>query len=170
MSSDARGCEAAWRYRVLISDKHRKLYEQHYAAMPVPTKVRKHSWHAYIQKLVDELGAVDLLDYGSGPDRALVAHIQGCRVTSFDPGVPSLAVRVRGPFDLVVCSHTLEHAEEEDVSDLIVELRSLAGKALLIVVSLKPSTKVLPDGTPWHTCVHSADWWSNQFQDLWPIE
>lgn len=155
---------------MLISDHHRRLYEEHYGSKPVPAEIKKHSWHDYIQNLVNELDAVDLLDYGSGPDKALHAHIQGCNVWSYDPGVPGLTPPSLPTFDVVVCSHTLEHAEPMCVPDIVADLRRLTGMALLIVVSLKPSTKVLSDGTPWHTCVRTADWWSKQFQGLWPIE
>lgn len=154
---------------MLISDHHRRLYEAHYAAKPAPVEIKKHSWHDYIQRLVRELKARDLLDYGSGPDKALEAHIEGCKVRSYDPALLGTAGWL-GQHDVVVCSHTLEHAEPMCVPDIVADLRRLTGMALLIVVSLKPSTKVLSGGTPWHTCVRTTDWWSNQFQALWPIE
>jgi hypothetical protein len=36
------------------------------------------------------------------------------------------------------------------------------------VISCEASSKILPDGTPWHTCVRPAEWWRRKLAGFEP--
>lgn len=150
---------------MVISPAHAARYRAHYAArgpFPEPQRMRQHPWHSAIVALHDEVQAASVLDYGCGPWLQLQRSLP-FQVTSYDPGVPGCDLEPSHEpwqkFDLVVCSHTLEHVERGCAGVVIADLYLRTAKALLLVVSLEPSTKVLPDGTAWHTVVEPAAYW-----------
>lgn len=120
---------------------------------------------AVIQILVD-LKATSVLDYGCGQGtlaRALRAkQVPGLRIAEYDPaipgkdGYPSFA-------DLVTCTDVLEHIEPDRLDTVLQHLRLLARRAVFVVVSLRPSEKVLPDGRNAHLIVQPEAWWLEQF-------
>ena len=72
------------------------------------------------------------------------------------------------PADLVVCWHVLEHVEPDCLAAVLAHIQRLADQAILCAVSCAPSTKVLPDGTPWHTLVQPPTWWAGTLGAAWP--
>jgi len=144
------------------TETHIEQYRQYYAGHQL--RVRPHRWQADIEALAVAIGAVSILDYGCGQG-ALLARFASRSIRSYDPGVPEWAVEP-APADLVVCVHMLEHVEPECVPAVLAHLWGLTRCAAFIVVSCAPSTKCLPDGTPWHTCVQSPDWWASHLNDL----
>jgi hypothetical protein len=82
-------------------------------------------------------------------------------VADYDPGVPGIDAPP-SPADLVVSIHALEHVERDRLPAVIRHMESLAVRGLLVVVSLEPSTKLLPDGSPWHSIVEPREWWRRE--------
>jgi hypothetical protein len=113
-------------------------------------------WVERVRQLAIEVDAESILDYGSGPSGGLSRYIPNVR--DYDPGVKGLDSEPEQA-DLVTCIHTLEHVEPICLAAVVADLQILARKALFVVVSCEKSTKVLPDGTPWHTFVRDARWW-----------
>ena len=137
-----------------ISPEHAARYQAYYKmheAQAVPSL-----WVPRVRALAAEVGAESILDYGSGPSGGLSRYIDGC--VDYDPGVEGLDAEPEQA-DLVVCVHTLEHVEPQCLAAVVTDLQILAQKALFIAVSCEKSTKVLPDGTPWHTFVRDQRWW-----------
>lgn len=143
-----------------ISDKHRALYRQHYAALPPDTVLRPHAWTHRVIDIAQLFGVRTILDYGSGPERVLERTLLEWRVSSYDPALEfeddPAALR---PADLLVCHHVLEHVELELLDAVVIHLRALTHRAAYIAIGTQPSTKTLPDGTPWHTIVQGRAWW-----------
>lgn len=140
---------------MLISDEHLQRYRVYYAGKEVVS--RPHRWQEDIERLIAETDAESVLDYGSGIARSLERHLMVPTV-SYDPAILEIAAPPE-PADIVVCNHTMEHVELECVNDVLQHLKSLTKKVLYLAISLKPSTKVLMDGTPWHSTVLSrSDW------------
>jgi hypothetical protein len=147
---------------MLLSDAHQLRYERYYATK-LP-RVRRHAWHGLVDALVADLGATSVLDYGCGQEGNL-ARYAAYPVANYDPGVPEWAIGTQ-PVDLVVCHHVLEHIEEACLEAVVLDLLGLVRQAVLLLISCEPSTKTLPDGTPWHTCVHLGDWWAIVLQQI----
>lgn len=140
---------------MLISDHHRELYRRYYAQKEV--KSRPSVWLPRIEKLAAGLGATSVIDYGCGAARG-VSMFSRLHVTDYDPCVPGCD-REPQAADLVVSIHAIEHVEPAMLDSVFAHMESLARLAVLVVISCEPSTKLLPDGTPWHSCVFSAEEW-----------
>jgi hypothetical protein len=126
----------------------------------LPERVRPNSWLERIEAIADEVGARSLIDYGCGTSRG-VSRFSRLQVSDYDPGVPGCET-IPARVDMVVSVHALEHVEPEHVDAVIAHIRSLARAAALLVISCDPSTKVLPDGSPWHSLVRDPDWWRDR--------
>lgn len=138
-----------------ISPHHAQLYQEHYAAHPgvlLPSR-----WVERVEEIAKRVDAKTILDYGCGPSRGISRYLPRT-VRDYDPGVEGLDAPPRQA-DLVVCVHTLEHVEPDCLDEVVNHLQWLARKAVFVVVSCEKSTKVLPDGSPWHTIVRDAKWW-----------
>jgi hypothetical protein len=144
----------------LISDHHRVLYQQHYDMHPIKGPRRPSIWINRIENEARRFEARSIIDYGCGAARG-VSCCSTLPVADYDPGVPGLE-NVPEPADLVVSIHMLEHVEEDKIDAVVEHIRSLALKAALIVVSCEHSTKLLPDGTPWHSFVRPYWWWAGK--------
>ncbi len=104
-----------------------------------------------------------ILDYGCGRgslgDAIFLAT--GTRCREYDPAVagkdhqPAFA-------DLVSCTDVLEHIEPEKLPLVLEHLRSLARKAVFVVICTRPSNKTLSDGRNAHLIVEGDDWWRSQ--------
>lgn len=120
----------------------------------------------FVEQLMVIWHCKDILDYGCGAARGLSRFSQ-FPVHDYDPGVHGLGVLK--PADLVVCNHVLEHVENLDAAlDVIRDCVRNAKLGVFITVSCEKSTKLLPDGTPWHSLVMSPDSWVRVFRDEFP--
>lgn len=151
--------------KVLISPTHRSQYVEHYSTRE--EQLRPHAWQGKVETIAGKLGVDTVLDYGCGPAKAL-QHFSKLNVTSYDPALPKANPHGLLPFDMVVCNHTLEHVEIEHLDAVLEHIKGLTKKAAYIAVSLQPSTKKLPNGTPWHTIVQDAAWWRNRLGQHFP--
>ncbi|MBP8231745.1 MAG: hypothetical protein KAY22_05525 [Rhizorhabdus sp.] len=149
----------------MISERHRQLYQQHYKGRTVAP--RPNPWLHVIERLAREIEARDILDYGCGISRG-VSRFSSYPVRDFDPGVPECAAPPTAA-DFVVSIHALEHVEPDMIDAVLLHMQSLARKAILLVVSCEASTKLLPDGSPWHSFVKPASWWHHYLTDYVPI-
>lgn len=134
---------------------------------------------AHSHRLVDDIaravkafGAKSLLDYGCGKatlaaalsERA--AEIAPLTMVNYDPAMPEYSDAPE-PCDMVVCSDVLEHVEPECLNDVLTDLRRLARKAALLVISTRPSGKFLPDGRNAHLIIQPVSWWMPKFRKDW---
>ena len=145
-----------------FSPAHIALYQAHYAT--VTPRMRPPRWLPLLEETAAAIWATSVLDYGCGPVANLAAFVQ-LPVINYDPAVPAYAAEP-GPADLVVCMHVLEHIEPEYVTATLLHLWSLTRKAALVMVSCQPSTKVLPDGSPWHSFIKPPRWWAETLEAL----
>ncbi len=53
----------------------------------------------------------------------------------------------------------LEHIEPDCLQDVLAHIRGLTRKCCFIVVAMRPSIKLLPDGRNAHLIVQPVRWW-----------
>jgi hypothetical protein len=148
----------------LVSERHARLYRDYYAQRHI--EPRPSGWLDRVEQLASSLEAASIIDYGCGAARG-ISRFSRFTVVDYDPGLPQCAA-IPQPADLVVSIHALEHVEPNCVDTVIDHMLALARKAVLITVSCEPSTKKLPDGSPWHCFVQSADWWRRRLSSFEP--
>ncbi len=66
--------------------------------------------------------------------------------------------------DLVVCTDVLEHIEPDRLDNVLTHLRTLARRAVFVVINTQPSNKTLTDGRNAHLIVEPAVWWYERLQ------
>jgi hypothetical protein len=60
----------------------------------------------------------------------------------------------------------LEHVEEDRLDAVLDHLKTLAGKALYLVIATREANATLPDGRNAHLLVRSAQWWTDKLATL----
>lgn len=112
-----------------------------------------------------------VLDYGCGRGslkRAVEAR--GLQCSEYDPAVAGKD-QMPARADLVVCTDVLEHVEIDRLPAVLKHLEVLAIKAVFLVVCLKPSGKLLPDGRNAHITLRPPAWWDAQAeQQHWELQ
>lgn len=129
-----------------------------------------YSLGAYVDSiagLISKVGAVRLLDYGSGKGYQYLARRYherwgGLLPTCYDIGVPQLSNRPLGVFDGVINTDMLEHIERPDLPEILDELIGYVTHHgfLFLGISCRPTRKKLPDGRDVHVTVEHPDWWA----------
>ena len=115
---------------------------------------------AILNRLIVELNAKDILDYGCGKSRLAVdaAQTHNIKSTLYDPAIDEYKQKPKKNFDLLICTDVLEHIPEHHISNLLAELSSYSDKAFL-TISTRKATHYLPDGQNAHVTVESPDFW-----------
>lgn len=149
---------------MLISTHHAELYRQYYASRNIPNGMNMRA--PEILALAKEIHAQTALDYGCGRGSRLEDCLSGLRVHSYDPGILEFSERPPSA-DLVCCLDVLEHVEPDYVDGVIEDIKKLAIKAVYLTVSCQDSgdSKLLPDGSKWHSFVRPVEWWSDRLPE-----
>lgn len=120
-------------------------------------------WVSTVLSVAAQYDCGSILDYGCGRgslgDAILLAT--GTRCREYDPAV-SGKDHQPGFADLVVSTDVLEHIEPDRLPLVLEHLRSLARKAVFVVICTRPSNKTLADGRNAHLIVEGDDWWRTQ--------
>lgn len=122
-------------------------------------------WAYLIAGIARIENCISVLDYGCGKG-TLAKALQGIDldVNEYDPAVPDKSTAPR-TCDLVACLDVMEHIEPDCVDDVIRNLKWLTGKKLFVVISTKPSKRLMADGRDTHVSLHDDVWWQQKFID-----
>lgn len=136
----------------LISDEHLRAQAREHARADYG--VYGHKWAPDVRALVERLGARTVLDYGCG--KATLSPLVDAQ--NYDPVTHPCEP---GPADLVVCTDVLCFVEPERLDAVLAHIRSLALRAVYIVVPRHPDHKTVPNR-------HELHWWSHTLAGYWP--
>jgi len=124
-----------------------------------------------IEALIKHSNIKTCIDYGCGKARAWSFHnlqtLFGLdRVFLYDPGVEQFSNKPTEQADLVLCIDVLEHVPESCVDEVLIDLCSLAKKAVFLNISTRPASKKLVDGTNAHATVKPKHWWQSKINTM----
>lgn len=109
-----------------------------------------------VYEMTKQFKTEDVLDYGCG--KATLQAELPFSIKLYDPAVPKYSAEPL-PANLLVCTDVLEHIEPQCLEDVLEHMASLCKTAFFFTIALRPSIKMLPDGTPTHKIVEPATWW-----------
>ncbi len=126
-----------------------------------------------IAELVHRVGALRILDYGSGKGYQYL----GTRIHErwgdvlphcYDVGVWHLRRRPAGYFDGLICTDVMEHIEERDVDGVLEEALGFLHRDTpafaYFNVFCNLAGKWWPDGKNVHLTVKPPEWWERKIQ------
>ena len=115
-----------------------------------------------VARILDEVGATELLDYGAGKGRlgiALREHMEELpQIHCYDPAIPHWSAPP-APCGFVACIDVLEHIEPDLLENVLEDLRRVTAGIGVFTVHTGPAAKVLPDGRNAHLIQQPASWW-----------
>lgn len=144
--------------RALITEEYRKEQEALHANGDYGTASL--AYGEIVSKLIDQLKADSILDYGCGSMRNLLKVLnpeRDCVYTGYDPAVPEY--QDKEPCDLVVCIDVLEHIEPELLDNVLDDLLMLTNRYGFFTIHTGPAKKTLSDGRNAHLIQKPASWW-----------
>ena len=121
-------------------------------------------WATQIYELARQNKARDILDYGCGKGSLMIALKEKfdasvkCRLLEYDPAIAGKETKP-ARVDIVVCTDVLEHVEPECLDAVLDDLKTLTRRAIFLVVSTMPASKVFADGRNAHLIVQPMHWW-----------
>lgn len=132
---------------------------------------------ARIKRLIDETGALRILDYGSGKGQqynalpfsagdgqtwdSVIDYWGVDEVVCFDPAYAPYSKLPEGRFDGVISTDVLEHCPEEDVGWIAAEIFSYAERFVYATIASYPAHKHLPNGENAHCTIRPPEWWQD---------
>lgn len=152
-------------YCVTADGKKIDLYREYHKNPAVYPGNSLYDHIADIGKMVAEVDAYSVLDYGcgKGTQYANDKMHRAWKITKlalYDPAVPKFEKRPEGKFDLVVCTDVLEHVPEDEIPGVLEDIDSYAAKAVFFSICTRKAWAVLPNGENAHCTIKSKGWWS----------
>jgi hypothetical protein len=137
-----------------------------------------------IKRLIQETGAQNILDYGSGkglqysarpykaPDGSDHESIQEYWdvdfIQCYDPCYEPFSVLPAQRFDGVISTDVLEHCPEDDIPWILEEMFGLAKRFLFANVACYAAQKHLPNGENAHATIKPPTWWKEVLEATAP--
>ncbi len=114
-----------------------------------------------INKLINDYGIKDLLDFGAGKQRLLKELKPDAELayTPYEPADEHYNKLPTTPFEFVVCVDAVEHFEPEYLEATVEQLAKVTDKLCLITTTSIPAKKILSDGRNAHLTQEKAPFW-----------
>ena len=146
----------------VISDSYRRLNAIAHRDPAYGTAARAHA--PLVQAVIDQCGATSLLDYGAGK-QVLRDLVTVDEYRAYDPAIPEIA-DAPDPADVVYCGDVMEHVEPEHTNAVLADVVRLARTAAVFVISTKPASRLLDDGSTAHRNVQPRIYWYRRLKGL----
>lgn len=131
-----------------------------------------------VLKLIGELNAKSVLDYGCGKGTIGSLFRQDQKKPDFpykdvafyeyDPAIPEKADD-KHQADLVICTDVMEHIEPDFLDNVMADIAHRTLGAAFLVISCRPAIHRLPDGRNAHLIIESPQWWFEKWSKLLDI-
>lgn len=129
------------------------------------------SGHSHVDEVrawAQELGAVDVLDYGCGRG-TLKPALAPMKCYEFDPGIDGKE-HLPKPAGVIACTDVLEHIEGDRLDVVLEHIYKLAVQGAYFVISCRPAREILADGRNAHLSIHEPEWWLKKLKKTgWKI-
>ena len=114
----------------------------------------------FLRPEIKILSPKSIIDYGCGQSRFLDVLDLGYSFKKFrfDPTIPSYAELPAERADLLINIDVLEHIEEDDLDEVIADMRRVCRNAI-IIIDTKPAKHKLSDGRNAHVTLRPHAWW-----------
>jgi 2-polyprenyl-3-methyl-5-hydroxy-6-metoxy-1,4-benzoquinol methylase len=112
-----------------------------------------------------ELRPKSILDYGCGQSRLidLIDNSGQTQTYRYDPSIEEIARKPVSSVDLVLNTDVLEHIPEEDLDDVLADIRGLSSN-VFFSISTVPAQQILPSGENAHCTVKPHSWWKQKLE------
>src|SRR5881394_1730573 len=135
--------------------------------------VSGHKWASKVFDLAGQCEARTVLDYGCGRGTLGAAMRKNYPdwagdFLEYDPAIPGKETKPTQA-DLVVCGDVLEHIEPDCLLAVLDDIRSIARKAVFLVVATRLAVKTLADGRNAHLIVEPVEWWLPKLMLRWRV-
>lgn len=127
-----------------------------------------------VARIMSQLEARELLDYGAGSRLSLKRGLDDLGVKGYDyrpyePAVPEYASEP-APSTFVCCIDVLEHIEPELLDNVLDDLQRVTQGVGFYTIHSGPATKTLPDGRNAHLIQEGPDWWLPKILMRWDLQ
>lgn len=116
-----------------------------------------------IHKFILETKPISILDFGCG--QGSLKKALGSRfieIDEYDPAIKHKSILRKQAYDLVITTDVLEHIYEDEINIFLYDILSLSPSYMIHVISTRPASKILPDGTNAHKTIKNQNWWKNK--------
>jgi len=156
-----------------VATRNLKQYKELHALRGDSYGRTSRHYGSFLSGLLTSRPITHLLDYGCGNSNVAsdVATALEAEAFFFDPAVPGRKILPQEFLDspwagrFLLCIHVLEHVDEEELPELLEQLKLLAPH-FYIEVPLKAAKISLPSGENAHSIVRPALWWHNQLREV----
>lgn len=153
----------------MISEAYKRVLEETRELDPTWGGARRHAAPVLSYCELHGLERGTVLDYGAGRGRFAeeLERIAPGRyiVSNYEPAIAHYSELPAGPFDVVVCTHVLEHVEPELLVDTLAEIRARARKFVYMEIPHGPAGRVLSDGRNAHLIQEPPVWWIERMKE-----
>jgi hypothetical protein len=119
-----------------------------------------------LSKACNDVGAKTVLNYGCGQSELGDYFSSLDKYDQYDPAVEKYSSKPSGRYDLVLCIDVMEHIIEQDIQEVLQDIRSYSRNSFFTIAQY-PASEILPDGRNAHVTIKDTGWWRSELLQHW---